>query len=171
MKRYLSIGILALTGAVAACGDSTGPDEEVSGSFELEVTGAFNEAAEGPAWFGSDVNDEGDPVFLLLLGDETSRHTVILATQGANRPAVGTGTIGTGGWELVHLISDDEEMLGMFFGDEGQVRITASSSGVLRGEIDFVASSAFTEGEEIEGTVTFEAVPAPAQMSVTHSLR
>lgn len=172
MKHSLSMALIALTGALAACGsDSTGPDEELSGSFELEVSGTFNETGEGPAWFGSEVNDQGDPVFMLLLGDENSRHAVFLATEGATRPDVGTYEIGLEGWELLHIVSDDEDLLGMFMAHEGEIRITASSSTALRGEIDFVASGVFNEEEVVTGTITFDAVPAPESASGLRGVR
>jgi hypothetical protein len=173
MKRMVSIALLAFTGAAAACGDdSTGPD--VSGTFQLEVSGALEETAQGPAWFGSDVNEEGDPVFLLLFGDGDSRHVVIAGREGSGRPGVGTYTIGENGWEVLHVLSDDEELLGMFFGTEGEIRITSSSSRGVAGTLAFVASGFLGEEEAaIEGSISFEAAPATAMqtMSAARSLR
>lgn len=164
MKRYLSTALLALTAGVTACGsDSTGPDDQPAGSFEITVTGTFNETGEGPAWFGTDVTDSGEPLFILLLGDQNSRHSVMLATEGAVRPDVGTYQIGTqSAWELIHIISNNDELLGMFIAEDGELRITTSSSGALRGEIDFIAGAIFNEDDAVTGTITFDAVPAPA---------
>lgn len=176
MKRMMSIALLAFTGMTAACDDdSTGP--VVNGTFQLEVTGALAETADGPAWFGSDVDDDGEPVFALLLGEEDSRHLVIAGRQGSTRPAVGTYTIGENGWDVVHIVSDDDELLGLFYAVEGEITITTSSSSSLRGTIDFVATGILGEEEaEIEGSITFEAAPATATssartMSVVRSLR
>ena len=171
MKHPLSIALITLAGALAACdSDSTGPDEE-AGTYELEVTGTFNETGEGPAWFGSEVNDDGNPVFMVLLGDENSRHAVFLATEGATRPDVGTYEIGLEGWELIHIVSNDEELLGMFIAQDGEIRITASSSSALRGEVDYVASGVFNEEEAVTGTITFDAVPAPESASGLRGIR
>lgn len=163
MQRLIAIGLLTFVGVATGCddGDSTGPDGR--GTFQLEVSGALEETAEGPAWFGGDETEEGDPVFVLLLGEEDSRHLVLAGREGSARPGVGTYAIGPNGWEVLHLVSDDDELLGMFFADEGEVRITSSSSGVLRGTIDYVATGLLGEAEgEIEGAITFEAIPAPA---------
>lgn len=166
MKRMMSIGLLAVTMTAAACdSDSTGPDAQ--GSYDLEVTGAFTETAEGRAWFGSDVNDDGDPVFMLLFGDESSRHLVIAGREGASRPDVGTHVIEEGSWDLLHVISDDEELLGMFYATEGEIIITSSSSSRIRGTIEFVATELFGEGETVTGSITFDAVPAPATLMQT----
>ena len=165
MKRMMSMGLLAFTTAAAACdSDSTGPD--VQGSYDLEVTGAFTETAEGPAWFGSDVNDDGDPVFVLMFGDESSRHLVIAGRDGASRPGVGTHAIEVGGWELLHVISDDDELLGMYYATEGEITITSSSASIIRGTIDFVATELLGE-TAVTGSITFEAVPAPAALMQT----
>lgn len=165
MKRMMSIGLLALTTAAAACdSDSTGPDAQ--GSYDLEVTGAFTETAEGPAWFGSDVNEDGDPVFVLMFGDDTSRHLVIAGREGASRPDVGTFAIEEGGWELLHVVSDDDELLGMFYATEGEITITSSSSSRIQGTIEFVATELLGE-TEVTGSVTFDAVLAPTTLMQT----
>jgi hypothetical protein len=170
MKRIVSVALLALTGLTAACdSDSTGPG--VAGTFDLETTGALTETAEGPAWFGSDVNDENEPVFLLLLGDESSRHVVIAGKAGATRPGVGTypiSEIGGTGWELLHIVSDDSDLIALFTGVEGQISITTSSSSKLSGTIDFVATGFMgTEEVEIEGSISFDAAPAPAVQALS----
>ncbi|HSJ32830.1 MAG TPA: hypothetical protein VK933_15425 [Longimicrobiales bacterium] len=163
MKRMMSIGLLAFT-AAACDSDSTGPDTQ--GSYDLEVTGAFTETAEGPAWFGSDVNEDGDPVFMLLFGDEMSRHVVLAGREGASRPDVGAYAIEEGSWELLHVISDDDELLGMFYATEGEITITSSSSSRIRGSIEFVATELLGEAE-VTGSITFDAVLAPAALMQT----
>lgn len=176
MKRMISIALLAFTGVAAACdNDATGPDNE--GTFQLQLSGALVETAEGPAWFGADENEEGEPVFMLLFGDENSRHIVIAGRQGSARPGVGTYAIGENGWEVLHFVSDDEELLGFFYGVEGEISITSSSSSHLRGTIDFRGTGLLGEtDEEIEGSISFEAVRAPAAsamrtLSAARSLR
>ena len=98
--------------------------------------------------------------------DETSRHLVIAGREGASRPDVGTHAIEEGGWELLHVISDDEELLGMFYGVEGEITITSSSSSRIRGTIEFVATELLGE-EQVTGSITFDAVPAPATLMQT----
>lgn len=174
MKRMMWTAVLAFAGVTAACdSDSTGPGGEVTGAYEMDVTGALNESAEGPAWFGADVDDEGNDIFLLLLGDEESRHVVMVGREGTTRPGVGTYEITENAWELLHIVSDDEELLGMYFGVEGELEITSSSSGRLQGTISFVATDFIGGGDdEIEGSITFNAVPATtAQMSSLVSIR
>jgi hypothetical protein len=173
MKRMMWTVLVALVGVTTACdSDSTGPVEEVSGTYDMELTGALNESAEGPAWFGTDVDEEGDDIFLLMLGDEDSRHLVLVGHEGTARPAVGTYDIAANAWELLHFVSDDEELLGMFYGIEGELEITSSSSGRLRGTITFVATDFFGGEEELEGSITFDALPAPVgQMSSVVSVR
>jgi hypothetical protein len=172
MKRLMSIGLLAFAGVLAACGDNdpAGPGSG-TGTFELELTGALDETADGPAWFGADENEEGDPVFVLLLGDGEDRHFVMVGKEGSSRPAVGSYPISITGWNLVHIVSDDEELLGMFVGMEGEITITHSSSSSLRGTIDFVATGLIGEQQgEVEGSVTFNARPATAAMMSASSV-
>ena len=165
MKRMMSIGLLAFTAVAAACdSDSTGPG--VQGSYDLEVAGAFAETAEGPAWFGSELNDDGEPVFMLLFGDESSRHLVIAGREGATRPDVGTHAIEEGSWDLLHVVSDGDELLGMYYATEGEITITSSSSSHIRGTIEFVATELLGEAQ-VTGSITFDAVPAPAALMQT----
>jgi hypothetical protein len=178
MKRFMSIALVAFAGVAAACGDndSTGPGA-VAGNFDLTLTGAIQETADGPAWFGSDVNDEGDPVFALVLGDEDSRHLVIAGKLGSERPAVGTYDIGTAelDWDLVHFVSDDDELVGLFYGTEGVLTITESTSTRLSGTIEFIAAGLLGEEEgEVEGAIEFQARLAPgagATLSAARALR
>lgn len=164
MNHTKWLAVLALAGFAAACGDSdpSGPVNQ-PGTFDLEVVGDIEETAEGPAWFGSDVNDDGDPVFALVLGDEDSRHLLIAGKLGSSRPAVGTYDIAAEAWDLVHFLTEDDELYGLFMGVEGEVTITESSSSRLRGTITFVAEGFLgVEDAAVEGTVSFDARPATA---------
>jgi hypothetical protein len=90
---------------------------------------------------------------------------VMVGKEGSSRPEVGTYAISNTGWNVMHILSDGAELLGMFLGTEGQIRITHSSSGALRGTIDFVATGVLgMEEAEVEGAVTFDAKPASAMM-------
>jgi hypothetical protein len=176
MKRSMIVALVGLMGAAAGCdSDSTGPDETL-GTYEMTLTGDMTETAEGPASFGTDVDDDGDPIFGLLFGDEESRHVVIAGKAGSARPAVGTYDIAEGAWELLHMISDDEELVGLLFGVEGEINITRSSSTRLSGTIDFVATGYLDEDEvEFEGSISFDAVRATPtnalSLSAARSLR
>lgn len=169
MKRMMSIAMLALVGVAAACDsdDSTGPGQ-TAGSYDVTITGAIAESAQGPAWFGSDVNDDGDPVFALVMGDEDSRHLVIAGKMGSARPAVGTHPISAVSWDLVHMVTDGEDLIGMFLATEGEINITHSSTDALRGTIDFVATGLFgQEQDQITGTIEFDARRATAVQSLS----
>lgn len=162
MKRFMSMALV--TTMIAACdSDSTGPGTG-TGTFQFAVSGAIEETAQGPAWFGSDTNEQGEEVFVLVFGDGSARHFLMVGKEGSARPATGSYPIGETGWDLMHIMSDDDELLGMFVAVDGQVIINASSAGRLSGTITFTAAG-FLEGEEepveIEGTITFDARPAP----------
>lgn len=170
MKRSMIVALAALVGAAAGCdSDSTGPDETL-GTYEMTLTGGMTETAEGPASFGTDVDDEGEPIFGLVFGDEESRHVVIAATAGSARPAVGTYDIAEGAWELLHMIADDEELVGLLLGVEGEINITHSTSTRLSGTIEFVAAGYVDEEEvEVEGSLSFDAVRAAPTNAVSLS--
>ncbi len=161
--------IALLTAAsLAACGDDDGGTgtDPVTPSYELDVTGALTETASGKAYFGTDTDGEGEPIFALLLGDENARHIVFAAKPGAARP--GTGTYAfvdpestQSGWTLLHFVSQGETLLGMFVAESGTLTITQSTPDVLKGTLEVRATGLMGEAPgvvELEGS--FTAVPA-----------
>lgn len=169
--------LVMLTAALSGCGDD-GPSEviPIEAAYELDVTGALTERASGKAYFGSDEDENGQPIFALLLGDDTSRHLVIAGTPGEARPAAGSYTIidpdqSQSGWSLLHVISGGDELLGVFVATDGTLTITESTSDVLRGELEFVAAGFMGTAEDsITVTASFVAVPA-GQIGTTAAAR
>lgn len=170
MKRIILACLLLSAGVLAACGDDDpAAPTPVLSEFQLSVTGDVTETATGPAWFGADVDDDGEPVFALLLGQDTSRHLVIAGRSGSARPGTGSYAIrepdaAAGAWSLLHLLSDGDELLGMFVADSGTVTITESTPQLLRGSMEFHATGVLgQEDATVRVTGTFRAAPAPGR--------
>jgi hypothetical protein len=162
---FLMISAMALT----ACGDDDLQSPPVvEPEFELTISGAVEETASGPAWFGSDVDDDGNPVFMLLMGQDTSRHLVMVGKSGSVRPEPGSYDIvdvesTASGWTAMHLVSEDDELVGMFFAESGTLTITESSSEVLRGSMEFEGVGFVGASAQAAITVTATFVAAPAE--------
>lgn len=172
MSRKTFVYLMIAASAMAACGDDAAGPEPVAGEFELTVDGAVTETVEGPAYFGSDVNDDGEPVFLLILGQDTSRHLVMVAQAGASRPRPGTYEIeaptAAADWTALHLITDEDELLGMFVAETGTLTITESTSAGIRGSLEFTGAGLWgLEDGELEVSGTFVAAPASSMSAAT----
>jgi hypothetical protein len=146
--------------ALIACSDSsTGPVEQ-NFRYDLTVSGAVEQTLRGPALFGSETGSGGQSMFAILLGADTSSHTLILGKPGSERPARGSYDIvqaGSGaGWEIIYAISDDEELLGLFLSTSGTLIITESTSRRLRGTLQFEATGFLGDDLENEVTVTVQ---------------
>ena len=170
MKRARLV-VLAIMLGMMGCGDEdpVGPGQD--GSFELTVTGALEATTAGPAWFGSDVDPEAGERWVLLLGDGGGDgHMVVAGRPGITRPTAGTYPLtapdeANPGWTLVHLVTDAEELLGMFVADQGTVTLTSSSSGEVAGQLNFRAVDLLTGGSDtVFVTGSFVARPAPATL-------
>lgn len=161
--------LVMLAAVLTACGDDDPSDvAPIAAAYELEVSGAVTETASGKAYFGTDEDELGRPIVALLLGDDTSRHLVIAAREGATRPAEGDYAIvdpeeSESGWSLLHIISDGDELLGMFTATAGTLTITESTEDVLRGTLEFDAVGLLGVTEDsVAVSGSFVAVPAPA---------
>ena len=161
--------LVTLATVLAGCGDDDPSDvTPIAAAYELEVSGAVTETASGKAYFGTDEDELGQPILALLLGDDTSRHLVIAARQGAARPAEGEYAIvdpeqSESGWSLLHIISDGDELLGMFTATRGTLTITESTEDVLRGTLEFDAVGLLGVAEDsVAVSGSFVAVPATA---------
>ncbi|HEX2166612.1 MAG TPA: hypothetical protein VHG09_05180, partial [Longimicrobiales bacterium] len=65
---------------------------------------------------------------------------------------------------------DDEELVGLLFGVEGEINITHSTYNRLSGTIEFVASGFMDESElEVDGSISFDAVRMTPTNAVTLS--
>ena len=158
------IVMLALAAGLVGCGDDPQGPAPIQPEYELSVTGALTETATGPAHFGTDVDENGQSVWALLMGEDTARHLVMLVKGGSERPATGTLEIESplveDGWHLLHFVSDGEELVDMFVADSGQVTLSRSSKDEVAGTVEFWASG-MLGGEEISVTGSFTATPAP----------
>lgn len=170
MKRW--IGALALMAATTTgCDDGpTGPVVE-EGSFSIQITGAMNETATGPAFFGSEDVPGEEPVWAVLLGEQDGRHVVVAGKPGAARPGVGTYSLVDGngpatGWTLAHFVGDGEELLGSFVAESGNVTITVSTASEVRGTLQFRAVGLLGANPgAIDVTGSFSAVAATGALS------
>jgi hypothetical protein len=166
MLRPIAIPVL-LAATVLACSDDPSGPEPIQGSYELSITGAFSETARGTAWFGTDTDENEDPMFVVILGDETTRHVLLLGRAGEEQPAAGSYHIVAPGpnqtdWTVLHVVADGEDLLGMFSSTSGTLTITESSAEQLRGTIAFSAVGVVGQAaDSIAGTGSFTAVPAP----------
>lgn len=162
------VAVLAiLVAALPGCGDDDPSDvTPIEAAYALDVSGAVTEQATGKAYFGTDEDELGQPVFALLLGDDTSRHIVMAGKDGAARPGPGEYAIvdpeqGESGWTLLHIISDGDELLGMFVANRGTLTITESTADVLRGTLEFDAVGVMGTAEDSVAVAgSFVAVPA-----------
>ena len=160
---------MAAAAAVAACGDDDSQSPvPVAAEYALAIEGALTETATGPAYFGTDTDGEGGDVWVLIMGQDTSRHLVVAGRAGSARPAPGSYPIvdpsgPAAGWTLVHVVSNGDELLGLFLAESGTVRIDASSAQEVRGTLDFEAVGVLGEVvDTIQVSGTFRAAPAPA---------
>ena len=165
-RRIVAFPLL-LAAALVGCGDA-GPSEviPIEAAYTLDVNGALTERASGEAYFGSDQDEQGQPIFVLLLGDDTSRHLLIAGKPGATRPGTGQHAIvdpdrTQSGWSLIHMVSDGDELLGMFVATAGTLTITESTEDVLRGSLEYAAVG-FMGTAEDSIAVDAEFVAAPA---------
>lgn len=158
--RFARITMAVAALALAACSDDngTGPDGNGDG-YNVTITGAVQATAKGQAWFGADEDFEGNEVFMLLLGSETSTHTIMLGREGTTRPAVGTYAVTDGELEdgsfsglYIQSIGDDEGM--MYFTQSGTIQVTESTSSRLKGTIQLQAVSLFGDPEDPSERVT-----------------
>lgn len=162
-SRYV-LATLSLLAFTACSDDASGPD---TAQYDIEVTGDVTARLRGPASFGADTGESGEPIFGVLLGDLTSEHTIVFAKDGSARPAAGQYSIrepGTGGagWDAIYIIGDSE-LDGLLVADSGRITITESRSDRLRGSIRLYASGLVGDGtlelREAVLTGTFDAKP------------
>jgi hypothetical protein len=171
---------LLAAAVVGACSDDSDPiGPRPGGIYTAAVTGGVTASLTGSALFGADMNDDGDMIFAIALGDSTSDHVVILARKGTTRPVPGTYTLvnaldsgAVDGWTALHIVGNGDELAEMFLGTSGELVITESSADRLKGTFGYA-------GRGIPGTVpsaepvtitvqgTFDAAPATgASLSV-----
>lgn len=153
----LSLALTALAAtALLACGDS--PSEvEHPFRFQLNVTGDMTAALEGRALFASDSDENGQPVFAVLLMNEDEESMVLFSKAGAARPPAGTFSFAAdpaaGEWAAVLTSTRGEELLGFFIAEAGSITITETTPTRVRGSVQFTASG-FTGDLATPATVT-----------------
>lgn len=174
----ITMAVAAL--ALAACGDDngTGPGENSDG-YNITITGAVQATAKGQAWFGADEDFEGNEAFVIMLGSETSTHTILLGREGTTRPAVGTytitdGELEDGSFSGLYIQSVGEEGM-MYFTQSGTIQVTESTSSRLKGTIQLQAVSLFGDPEDPSERVTitgsFDARKAAGSMVMSMMAR
>jgi hypothetical protein len=172
MRRAIA-PVAAAAMLLAACSgsDSTGPEQ--GGSYSAAVSGDLTATISGPAYFGSETSN-GETVFAVVLGSNTSPHLVVLASSAATRPGVGTYDVvglvsgeGETGWSALHMVGQGNQLVGSFLGVSGTVTITESTAQRVRGTFEYAAEGFIggsTENTEASISVTgeFNASPATA---------
>jgi hypothetical protein len=172
MRRAIA-PIAAAAMLLAACSgsDSTGPAQ--GGSYSASVSGDLTATLSGPAHFGSD-NSNGETIFAVVLGSNTSAHLVVLASSGATRPPAGTYDVvglfdgeGADGWSALHMVGQGNQLVGSFLGVSGTVTITESNTQRVRGTFEYAAEGFIggpNQNDEASISVTgeFDAKPATA---------
>ena len=110
-------------------------------------------------------------MWALLLGEEDNRHLVLVGRSDGGRPAPGSYRIESAdarGWSVLHMVQDADELLGMFFGEEGTLTITESTSQVVKGTLEFEATGIMGDDPaDISAIATFTAVPDAAVLGVS----
>lgn len=181
----LTASVLTVLTAVtlSACGDDngngdpTGPgdDSSVSASFAVSISGVISRSLSGESAFHGQGNDPetGESLWGLVLEDGAGRSLVFI--RNGQRPGEGRYTLDdsdvdddlTAG-EIGALYVEDAQgqVAAVFASIGGELVITESSSGTLKGTFDFPArGGAFLGGTPQEGTVNisgqFTAVGGP----------
>lgn len=147
-------------------------DAAFARSFALEVSGAVLDSGEGPALFGPTI-DEPEASFAIVLGDDTTEHTLVLVRAGLTRPLAGTypveplqdGVPMSGSWAAVYIPRGREDLLGLFVASGGVLEIHDSDEERLRGGFRIVAEGFFVWDTDAPSTVmltgSFDAAGAP----------
>ena len=168
MLRPIAIPVLLAATVLACSDDPNGPEPApVEAGYEVRVTGTFTETAQGTAWFGTDTDENEDPMFVVILGDDTTRHVLLLGRAGEEQPAVGSYDIvapetNQSDWTVLHVVTDGEDLLGVFSATTGSLTITESGPEKIRGTIAFSAVGMMGQGaDSIAVTGSFAAVPVP----------
>lgn len=172
MKRF-NDGLPAGTRFPAGRGPESGAAAERSArTFSLTVSGALLDGETGPAVFGPTL-DEGGPAFAVVMGDQRSEHTLVLARNGFARPSVGRyavqplddGSPPDDGWSAVYIAGADELFLGLFVGSGGEIEVTRSTDERLQGRFRIVVEGSFVWDPTLPATMTltgsFDAGSAP----------
>lgn len=174
MHGSLRIPAVTLALAIVACDD--GPTEPARTGYDVTVSGDIAARARGQAFFGSDTDETGAPIFGIVLGSDTSSHTILMAKEGTDAPGRGEYRIrtpGTGGagWDAAYILSEGDELLGVLVADSGRIVITESSASRLSGTIDLWATGLVEDGEmtQVRLSGTFTALPAPAAVAAAQA--
>lgn len=154
--------------ATAACDDDPSGPVVDEGTYRYEVEGDLETTVTGQAWFGAEVDEQGEDIFAVLLGSQDDDHIVVFGVSGTTRPAAGTyqidtsGEIGAGDWVGLYTVGDGDELVALFVADSGTVVLTESGSDRMEGTFELFMSGIMgsATGEVLlEGE--FDARPAP----------
>lgn len=167
MQTTKLLSIVGLSLALAACDD--GPTQPVETGYDITVTGDVAARVRGEAFFGADTDESGAPVFAILLGQDTSSHTILMGRSGAQAPVPGEYRVGQEDeWSAIYILSSGDELAGVLVADSGRITIAESSATRLRGTVDLYASGLIDDDDglaSVRVTGTFSARPAPEAAS------
>lgn len=166
--RAAMLMTIGITLAVSAC-DEDSPTNPVlgDGDYRIEIEGDVERTLTGDAFFGAEEDENGEPVFAIMLGSESAEDVVMVGVSGTTRPAAGSyeielGEVEEGDWVGLYVFGTGEELDGLFVADSGTVVLSESGTGAIKGSV-LLYLSGFVEGElgevVIEGE--FDARPAP----------
>jgi hypothetical protein len=157
------LSIVGLSLALAACDD--GPTQPLETGYDITVTGDFAARVRGEAFFGSDTDESGAPIFAILLGQDTSSHTILMGRSGTQAPVRGEYPVGEeSGWTAIYILSAGDELAGVLVADSGRITIAESAATRMRGTVDLYASGLIDDDDglaSVRVTGTFSARPAP----------
>lgn len=156
--QHLALLVLLLLGTAACDSNDSDDGPGFLGDATVNVTGSVSKEFSGNAVFS--VETEGDEThFTLLLADEitneTAGHAVLFQRLG-ERPETGTYTID--GEEIYTFYmgenGDDDWIVG---GDEGELKITRSTSDEIEGTFSFTGILLGTDDDEVTVAGSFRA--------------
>lgn len=168
--RAAMVMTIGITLAVSACDDDSPTDPVLGdGAYRLEVEGDVERTLTGNAFFGAEEDENGEPIFAIMLGSESAEDVVMVGVSGTTRPAAGSyhiepGEVQEGDWVGLYVLGAGDELEGFLVADSGTVVLSESGNDVIKGSV-LLYLSGFVEGELGEVVVEgeFDARPAPSE--------
>lgn len=153
---FASLSLLALP-ALVGCDSSD--DEDVAGSFQLEVSGALEDAYSGRAAFARETDPETGEVFAIgLFNAQDEQDVVVLVGKGAPaRKTYEVSTEETGEAAAFYAVRLQAEEGAFFMADGGTFTLTDVRSDRLEGRLEITAVSVLDETQTITLSGTFDA--------------
>ncbi len=168
MSRLLALSMaLVLPFAVTACGDdSTGPDDQGTGTFSATVSGDVSDNFSGEAFFGEgtdpDTGETGWILWLTTSESETTGKAVYFVREGS-RPGTGTHSLANmendelqpGVIGAMMIDYESESFSGVFVSTGGSLVLNESGNDRMKGSFTIQATGFTVEaGAPVEASVT-----------------